>query len=117
MKLLLVEDDRAIAAAVKRGLEAEGFTVDVALDGAEGLWQATEYEYDLLGNRTKLVERDLTGRTSTGPIETTYGYGYGTEEGDQPRTLDFSVRNARFIETAPAHLTDDVLSRLAPLVT
>ena len=48
MKLLLVEDDRAIAAAVKRGLEAEGFTVDVALDGQEGLWRATEYEYDLL---------------------------------------------------------------------
>ncbi|SFB96790.1 ricin-type beta-trefoil lectin domain protein [Micromonospora sediminimaris] len=55
------------------------------VDGT-GYWQ--EYEYDLLGNRTKLVERDLTGRTSTGPIETTYGYGYGTEEGDQPRTLD-----------------------------
>lgn len=36
---------------------------------------------------------------------------------DQPRTLDFSVRNARFIETAPAPVTDDVLSRLAPLAT
>ncbi len=30
MKLLVVEDDVKIAAAVKRGLEAEGFTVDVA---------------------------------------------------------------------------------------
>jgi mRNA interferase ChpB len=36
---------------------------------------------------------------------------------DQPRTLDFSVRNARFVESAPAPVTDDVLSRLAPLVT
>jgi len=48
MKVLLVEDDKKIAAAVKRGLEAEGFSVDVALDGDEGLWKATEYPYDLL---------------------------------------------------------------------
>lgn len=36
---------------------------------------------------------------------------------DQPRTLDFSVRNARFVESAPVPVIDDVLSRLAPLVT
>lgn len=48
MKLLLVEDDRKIAVLVKRGLEAEGFTVDVAFDGVDGLWQATEGSYDLL---------------------------------------------------------------------
>ncbi|MBY9075244.1 response regulator transcription factor [Nocardioides sp. WL0053] len=48
MKVLLVEDDKRIAAAVKRGLDAEGFAVEVALDGAEGLWHATEYRYDLV---------------------------------------------------------------------
>jgi two-component system, OmpR family, response regulator len=48
VKLLLVEDDRKIATAVKRGLEAEGFTVAVAFDGNEGLWRATEGTYDLL---------------------------------------------------------------------
>lgn len=48
MKILLVEDDKKIAAAVKRGLDAEGFTVDVSLDGDEGLWRATEYRYDLM---------------------------------------------------------------------
>ena len=48
VKLLLVEDDRRIAATVKRGLEAEGFSVDVAFDGAEGLWKATEFGYDVL---------------------------------------------------------------------
>lgn len=48
VKLLLVEDDRAIAAAVRRGLEREGFTVDVAHDGADGLWLATEGHYDLI---------------------------------------------------------------------
>ena len=48
MKLLLVEDDTKIATAVKRGLEAEGFTVDVSFDGIDGLWRATEHAYDLL---------------------------------------------------------------------
>ena len=48
MKLLLVEDDTKIAAAVKRGLEAEGFTVEVAVDGEDGLWRATEGTFDLV---------------------------------------------------------------------
>ena len=48
MKLLVVEDDVKIAAAVKRGLEAEGFTVDVAADGDDGWWMATEGTYDLI---------------------------------------------------------------------
>jgi two-component system OmpR family response regulator len=48
MKVLLVEDDKKIAAAVKRGLDAEGFGVDVCLDGEDGLWRATEYHYDLM---------------------------------------------------------------------
>ena len=48
MKLLLVEDDRRIATTVKRGLEAEGFTVEVAFDGNDGLWMASEGSYDLL---------------------------------------------------------------------
>jgi DNA-binding response OmpR family regulator len=48
VKLLLVEDDTKLAAAVRRGLEAEGFTVEVATDGDEGLWRATEGTYDLV---------------------------------------------------------------------
>jgi len=48
MKLLLVEDDKKIAATVKRGLEAEGFTVEVAFDGNDGLWLASEGGYDLV---------------------------------------------------------------------
>jgi DNA-binding response OmpR family regulator len=48
MKLLLVEDDEKIAAAVQRGLEAEGFHVEVASDGDEGFWRATESTYDLV---------------------------------------------------------------------
>ena len=48
VKLLLVEDDKKIATSLKRGLEADGYTVEVAFDGADGLWMATEGMYDLI---------------------------------------------------------------------
>jgi DNA-binding response OmpR family regulator len=48
VKLLVIEDDVKIATAVRRGLEAEGYTVDVAADGDDGLWRATEAPYDLI---------------------------------------------------------------------
>ena len=48
MKLLVIEDDAKIAAAVQRGLEAEGFSVEVAADGADGLWRAQESAFDLI---------------------------------------------------------------------
>ena len=57
MKILLVEDHIKIATAVKRGLDAEGFTVDVAFDGIDGLWLATEGSYDLI-----LLDIMLPGR-------------------------------------------------------
>ena len=44
----MVEDDARVAGAVRRGLEAEGFAVDVAPDGDEGEWLATEAPYDVL---------------------------------------------------------------------
>ena len=48
MKVLLVEDDKRLATSIKRGLEAEGFTLDVAFDGEHGLWLATEASYDAI---------------------------------------------------------------------
>jgi DNA-binding response OmpR family regulator len=48
VKLLLVEDDAKLAAALARGLTAEGFTVEVAADGDEGLWLASEGRHDLI---------------------------------------------------------------------
>ena len=42
MRVLVVEDEVRQAAALKRGLEAEGFAVDVASTGTDGLWLATE---------------------------------------------------------------------------
>jgi DNA-binding response OmpR family regulator len=44
--VLVVEDERRLAAAVRRGLTAEGFTVDVSHDGVDGLHQAREGGYD-----------------------------------------------------------------------
>lgn len=48
MKLLLVEDDAKIAEAVRRGLQGEGYTVDVAHRGDDGYWMASEGGYDLI---------------------------------------------------------------------
>lgn len=48
MRVLVVDDEPRLAAAVQRGLQAEGFAVDVAGTGDEGLWMATEYPYDAI---------------------------------------------------------------------
>jgi DNA-binding response OmpR family regulator len=48
VRVLVVEDERRIAAAVARGLAADGFTVDLAHDGEDGLWRATETPYDVI---------------------------------------------------------------------
>lgn len=46
MRLLVVEDGARMAALLRRGLEEEGYAVDVAGDGEQGLWLATENDYD-----------------------------------------------------------------------
>ncbi len=48
MRILVVEDGEAMADALKRGLVAEGFDVDVCFDGADGLWRAREFPYDAI---------------------------------------------------------------------
>ena len=48
MKVLVVEDDLKIAAAVRRGLEGEGYTVELAVDGDQGWWMASEGAYDVI---------------------------------------------------------------------
>lgn len=47
MRLLVVEDDRQLRDQLAQGLIGSGFVVDVAGDGREGLYYATEYDYDL----------------------------------------------------------------------
>lgn len=46
--MLLVEDERRLAGLIKDGLAGEGFAVDVAHDGRDGLWLATENSYDVV---------------------------------------------------------------------
>ncbi|MBA3311225.1 MAG: response regulator transcription factor [Nocardioidaceae bacterium] len=48
MRVLVVDDDKSLADALRRGLEKEGFAVDVAHDGTDGVWLATENSYDVI---------------------------------------------------------------------
>ncbi|HTJ37098.1 MAG TPA: response regulator transcription factor [Dactylosporangium sp.] len=45
MRLLLVEDETALAETIRDGLAAEGFTTDLVSNGVDGLWAATEQPY------------------------------------------------------------------------
>ncbi|HET6966530.1 MAG TPA: response regulator transcription factor [Acidimicrobiales bacterium] len=46
MRILVVEDEAAMARSLTRGLEAEGYTVDVAADGEEGLQRGLTGSHD-----------------------------------------------------------------------
>lgn len=48
MRILVVEDELRLAELLKDGLNREGFAVDLAHDGREGLWMATEQPYDVI---------------------------------------------------------------------
>ena len=48
MRVLVVEDEVALAEAVRDGLEAEGFDIDTVHDGLDGLWRAREGSYDAI---------------------------------------------------------------------
>ena len=48
MRVLVVEDEVRQADALRRGLQADGFAVDVAANGTDGLWLATEQPYDAI---------------------------------------------------------------------
>jgi len=45
VKLLLVDDDTALTSSLQRGLQAEGFVIDVSADGLDALWRAEEASY------------------------------------------------------------------------
>jgi DNA-binding response OmpR family regulator len=48
MRALVVEDEPRLATGLRNGLEAEGYAVDVALTGTDGLWFAREHGYDVV---------------------------------------------------------------------
>ncbi|MDT8318693.1 MAG: response regulator transcription factor [bacterium] len=48
MRILLVEDEKDLAAIIKKGLEEDGYSVDMAHDGEEGLYMAENYPADVI---------------------------------------------------------------------
>lgn len=48
MRILIVEDEKSLADIVKKGLEEEGYTVDVAYNGEDGLYMAENEPSDLI---------------------------------------------------------------------
>ncbi|WP_305045236.1 heavy metal response regulator transcription factor [Geoalkalibacter sp.] len=75
MRILVVEDEKKVASFIKRGLEEEGYAVDVAYEGDEGLDMATHTPYDLILMDVMLpkkdgitVIRELRGREVATPV-------------------------------------------------
>ena len=64
MRLLVVEDEKKVASFIKKGLEEEGYAVDLASDGDEGLWMALEEVHDLI-----LLDINLPGRDGLSVLE------------------------------------------------
>jgi len=58
MRVLIVEDEAEIASFIKKGLEAEGYSVDAAGDGKKGLDLARINDYDLIVLDIMLPEKD-----------------------------------------------------------
>jgi heavy metal response regulator len=48
MRILVVEDEKKVASFIQRGLEGEGFSVDVAYDGESGVEMGSDNSYDLI---------------------------------------------------------------------
>jgi DNA-binding response OmpR family regulator len=58
MRVLVVEDEEALASSIARGLRREGFAVDVVLDGCSALEKTSVNRYDVL-----VLDRNLPGRS------------------------------------------------------
>ena len=81
MRLLLIEDDAALRLGLTRQLEADGYRVDQAADGEDGLFQAREYPVDLA-----IVDLGLPKLSGLAIVETLRGEG---------RTLPILILTAR----------------------
>jgi two-component system OmpR family response regulator len=58
MRVLVVEDEPEMASVLRRGLIEDGYAVDVAVDGEEGWWYASEFPYDAVVLDAGLPRRD-----------------------------------------------------------
>ena len=75
MKLLVIEDETKIASLLKKGLQEQGFEVDISADGEDGLERATTTPYDAIVIDIMLPKRDglsvlktLRTRKVTAPV-------------------------------------------------
>ena len=48
MRILVIEDEQVLCEQISKDLKASGYTVDIAFDGEEGQYLATEYSFDLM---------------------------------------------------------------------
>jgi len=92
MRVLIAEDEEALAGTVARGLRREGMAVDVATDGADALYEARVVDYDVV-----LLDRDLPrvhgDDVARGLVE------------ERPNTKILMVTGARGIDEVVAGLT------------
>jgi DNA-binding response OmpR family regulator len=82
MRVLIVEDEIDLAAALARGLRREGLTVDVASDGGDGLEKSTADNYDVV-----VLDRDLRGMSADELCRVIVG------DGPPPRVLMLSAQD------------------------
>jgi len=65
LRILVVEDQKKVAQALKEGLEAEHYEVDVAMTGEDGFFQVSSQTYDLV-----LLDLMLPGRSGIDILKT-----------------------------------------------
>jgi two-component system, OmpR family, response regulator VanR len=92
MRILIAEDEPRVAGAVAKGLRARGAAVDVSLDGAQALFNARVYFYDVV-----LLDRDLPK----------------VHGDDVCRTLRDEQPELKILMLTAARSTDDVVEGLA----
>lgn len=95
MRILVVEDELRVASFLKRGLEAEGYAVDIATDGQDAVRLGTVYDYDLILLDVMLPKMDgfgvlskLRSREIATPVIMLTARG---ELGDRVRGLDLGA--------------------------
>lgn len=128
MKLLVVEDEHRIAQALKQGLTQEGYAVDAAYDGEDGLSTALADEYDAIimdvmmpgldgtevarrlravGNHTPILM--LTARSQSSDIVT--GLDAGADDYlTKPFSFDVLLARIRALLRRPNDALDSILT-------
>ncbi|MES2785467.1 MAG: response regulator transcription factor [Pseudomonadota bacterium] len=109
MRLLLIEDDAALRLGLARKLEADGYRVDQAADGEDGLFQASEYPVDLaivdlglprLGGLKVVEQLRASGRTVPILILTARGTWQDKVVGLESGADDYLVKPFEYPELA-----------------